>query len=221
MPLNSADLKTSDAIWERVRDLDRSEGSGAHPLLWHLANPATQLRDLADAMHFLCLIHGNHPGLFDLALANGADPLASQWLTTASDNFHTERAFLVALSAAAGPPPSTPAHAESETAVTAQRHALEMLSRSDRAGCATGAAIALALEWPIIRQILDSAARRLEIDVPPLAMPPESETASLMAAMATTAPVERAMLFGFRQVLAQHRGLWELLEARVDARERA
>jgi hypothetical protein len=33
--------------------------------------------------------------------------------------------------------------------------------------------------------------------------------------------MERAMLFGAQQVFAQHRGLWDLLEARTSARNRA
>ena len=37
-------------------------------------------------------------------------------------------------------------------------------------------------------------------------------------AIEATASVERAMAFGAQQMLAQHRGLWQLLEARATAR---
>ncbi len=32
--------------------------------------------------------------------------------------------------------------------------------------------------------------------------------------------LERAMLFGAQQLFAQHRGLWDLLEARASARDK-
>ena len=54
---------------------------------------------------------------------------------------------LARLVVAAGPMPSTPNHAEAESAINTQRHALDMLSQSDRNGCAIGAAFALALDW--------------------------------------------------------------------------
>ena len=38
------------------------------------------------------------------------------------------------------------------------------------------------------------------------------------ATLGDAAPVERAMLFGAQQLALQHRGLWDLLEARRQAR---
>jgi hypothetical protein len=35
---------------------------------------------------------------------------------------------------------------------------------------------------------------------------------------AGTPAIERAILFGAQQLLVQHRGLWDLLEARAEAR---
>ena len=43
---------------------------------------------------------------------------------------------------------------------------------------------------------------------------------ALLAQSPTAPGVERAMLFGAEQMLAQHRGLWHLLEARASARDR-
>ena len=44
-------------------------------------------------------------------------------------------------------------------------------------------------------------------------------TMSLVAALTTSPGIERAMTFGAQQVLAQHRALWDLLEARKSARD--
>ena len=114
--------------------------------------------------------------------------------------------------------PSTPGQAASEAAVAAQRHALDMLAQSDRNGCADGTAIALALDWPGIRSVLDLLAGRLGIDPPASQLPPAFETATMIDALAGTLSVERAMVFGAQQMLAQHRGLIDLLEARASAR---
>ncbi len=44
---------------------------------------------------------------------------------------------------------------------------------------------------------------------------------ALLAQTPLSPGVERAMLFGAEQFLAQHRGLWQLLEARASARDGA
>jgi hypothetical protein len=144
-------------------------------------------------------------------------PLISSACSTAA----TERAYLVRIVAAAGPLPSTPGHAESEAAAHAQRHALDMLAQSDRAGCAAGAALALAIDWATIREVLDAVARRLGLTIPVSTLPLAEETVSVVDALTREPSMERAMLFGAQQVFAQHRGLWDLLEARTSARARA
>jgi len=199
--------------------LTETDGSASHDQVHRLAAGPEPLRDLADAVHYLCLLHGRHPGLIDHALDHAEDAGEREWLESAANAFADERAYLVRLVAAAGPLPSTPGQAESEAAAAGQRHALEMLARSDRAGCASGAAIALTLDWAAIRGVLDTAGRRLGIDPPHCALPPMDETASLVSTITGELPRERALLFGAQQVYAQHRGLWSLLEARASARE--
>jgi len=142
------------------------------------------------------------------------------WIEVALDGFAAERALLAKLASAAGPLPSTPGQAESEAAVAAQRHALDMLAQSDRTGCAIGAAVALVIDWQAMRRVLDAAARRFGITVPACALPLAEETATIVAAASESHAIERAMAFGVQQVLAQHRGLWDLLEARASARGR-
>lgn len=193
-----------------------TDGSAAHPYLRRLAAGVVPLRDLGDLAHQLCHLHARHPDLFEQAAAHSRQPAAAAWLAQAVEGFATERAYLVRIVAAIGPMPSTPGQAASEAAITAQRHALDMLARSDRNGCPDGTAIALALDWSAIRDVLDIAADRLGIDPPRCDLPPVHESATLADVLG--ASVERAMAFGAQQMLAQHRGLLDLIEARASAR---
>ena len=135
-------------------------------------------------------------------------------------NFVHDAGTVRRIVAAAGPMPSTPGHAETEAATAAQRHAMDMLAQSDRAGCANGAAIALAMDWAVIRETLDAAAERLGLTPPPSQLPLAEETVTVVDTLVREGVLERAMLFGAQQLFAQHRGLWDLLEARASARDK-
>ena len=80
------------------------------------------------------------------------------------------------------------------------------------------AALALVLDWRPIRRVLDAAAQRFGIQVPPLDLPGLAETLTVASDAAETPGIERAMAFGAQQLLVQHRGLWDLLESRESAR---
>lgn len=198
--------------------LTASDGSVRHPWLQRLVSGGEPARDLADAAHYLCVLHGRHPGVIDHALEHARLPVERGWLEAAAEAFAVERAYLVRIVAAAGPLPSTPGQAESEAAAHAQQHAIDMLAQSDRAGCATGAALALGLDWEAIREVLDAAAHRLGITPPACTLPLAEETVTVVDALVREMSVERAMLFGAQQMFAQHRGLLDLLEARAGAR---
>ncbi|HVJ02931.1 MAG TPA: hypothetical protein VM662_12165, partial [Sphingomonas sp.] len=86
------------------------------------------------------------------------------------------------------------------------------------AGCATGAAVAVVLDWTVVRGVLERAAVRLGLDAPAITLPLAEETVTVVDTLAREGMMERAMLFGAQQVFAQHRGLWDLLEARAGAR---
>jgi hypothetical protein len=208
-----------DGSWGTIAALVAGDGTAAHPLPRVLGQPGAPLRDVADSIHGLCMLHGRHPGAIDHAVAGNSDPVAAAWLGEAAAAFTTERGYLAQLTAAAGPLPSTPGQAESEAAIVSQSHALDMLAQSDRNGCAIGASIALILDWRAIRTVLDAAALRFGVLPPPLGFPLDADTVSVIAALATAPGVERAMAFGAQQVLAQHRGLWDLLDARRSARD--
>lgn len=196
-----------------------ADGSAVHPYLTRLSQGVALMRDLADFAHQICILHARHPDIFELAADHSHQPATAAWLAEAAQGFAAERAYLVRIVAAAGPLPSTPGQAASEAAVTAQRHALDMLAQSDRTGCADGTAIALALDWPAIRRMLDIASERLGIDPAPCQLPPAFETATVIDALTASLSIERAMMFGAQQMLAQHRGLFDLLDARASARE--
>lgn len=174
-------------------------------------------RDLADAVHFIASLHGRHPGVIELARARPVADGVRAWLDGASQGFAEERAYLMRIVVAAGPLPSTAGQAESEAAVAGQRHALEMLASSDRNGCALGAAMALVLDWRPIRAVIDAAAQRYGVTLIPPGLPSTRQTLGLIDEAGSPA-VERAMMFGAQQLLVQHRGLWDLLEARAEAR---
>ncbi len=196
-----------------------ADGSANHRFLTRLTTGIAPMRDLADAVHMICLLHARHPDVVEQAASHSREPATAGWMAQAAEGFSAERAFIVRLVAAAGPLPSTPGQAQSEAAIAAQRHALDMLAQSDRIGCADGTAIALVLDWPSIRGLLDIAAGRLGLDSPESLLPPVHESATVIDALASTLPAERAMLFGAQQMLAQHRGIWDVLEARASARD--
>lgn len=208
------------AGWARVERLVLADGSAAHPHLRRLlASPAgatAVARDLGDALHGLCAVYGRQPGMADDALCHAAQPAIGGWLGAVADGFAAERGYLARLVAAAGPVPSTPGQLNTEAAFAAQRHALAMLARSDRRGCAGGAVAALVVDWRAIRPVLDLAAERFGVAVAPDRLPP---TALAIAALADQEPAcERATGFGAQQLVAQVQGFWNLLEARSEAR---
>lgn len=206
-----------------IEALVASDGSAAHPHVQMLSAAANShgarpLAALADAAHYLCLLHGRSPGVVDYAATRCADNAARRWLMQAIEAFPDERAYLTRLTVALGPVPSTPGQQSCDSVVLQQRHALEMLSQSDRRGCAMGAAIALVLDWAGIRRLLDQAALRTGLEPKKCSLPTPSETLAVARAVAAEDTVARAILFGGRQLLGQHHSLWDVMETRARAR---
>lgn len=220
MALDRARTSTSSDIWHALAAQVADDGSGAHPHAVHLQHGNAAPRDLADAAHLICSLHGRHPGVLDNAAAHKGIEAATGWLEAAAAAFADERALLVKLAVAAGPLPSTPGQAESEATVTAQRHALDMLASSDRTGCSLGAALALVLDWAAIGRVLQVAGDRFGVEMPRPAFPSEADSETLAAAIGGSVATDRAVLFGAEQLIAQHGGLFDLLQARAEARGR-
>ena len=192
----------------------------ARPHIWFgsdalLAGPEAA-RNLADAIHFLCALHGRHPGVVDHAATRTVEPAGRAWLAQAAAAAGAERTLLTRLAVAAGPIPSTPGGGGSEAAIQAQRNALATLAQSDRKGTALGAALAFASDWaPVRARVIAAAAKRLGVEIAPHGF---GDEATLRAVADEAGESERALLFGAQQLALQHRALWDLLEARAQAR---
>ena len=182
------------------------------------ASGAEASRDLADAVHMLCALYGRHPGLVELALPGCPAGEVREWLRGASDAFERERLYLVRLTSAVGPIPSTPGSAETQSTLSAQRHAIETLALSERRGCALGATTALVTDWGAVRTVLARAAARAGIEVPVSSLPDSASVGALVATATLEPAAERGHGFGSEQLLLQNRGLFDLLEARAAAR---
>lgn len=201
-----------------VATLAAEDGCAHHPLVDHLTRAGATGRDLADAVHALCAVHGRLDNVFEDA-GRRASSTDGAWLAAATAAFAVERSYLARLTAAVGPLPSTPGQSESDAAFAALRHAFDMLARSDRVGCANGAALALVIDWHAFRRVLDAAARRCGMTAARSTMPDEREIAQIAATPDASPAVQRAMAFGAQQTFAQHRGLCDLIEARAIARD--
>lgn len=220
MPSETA-LVSMPAEWQPIATLLADDGSATRPALARLSAPRTPLRDLADALHCLCLLHGHRPGLIDIAHDRATVPAARAWLATAADGFSDEREWIARLVAALGPMPSTANQTASESAIATQRHALEMLARSERQGCALGAAAALVMDWHDVRVMLDKIGERVGIAPPPSRLPTLADSRKQLHATPIAPEQARAFHFGAQQLLAQQRGLWTLIDVRSEARAAA
>lgn len=220
MALGAIESARASGIADLLSALMLADGSARHRFITtHTRSSGLEAgRSLCDAVHHLSGLYGRHPGLTDMMSDKRQHPVIREWVAAAVDGFARERAYLTKVVVAAGPLPSTPGQAESESAAVAQRHAIEMLAKSDRVGCALGASMAKALDWRAIRNVIDAAARRFGIEPPTILVPTAEETLQAASDAATSAGIERAICFGAQQMLVQHRGLWDLLEAREIAR---
>jgi hypothetical protein len=215
-------LKGAHAVSVADSQLARiaGDGTGRHDYLNTLLETSGRHsgRDLADAVHLLCNLHGRYPGLIEMALQRCPKGSPQDWLLRASDAFERERLYVVRLTSAVGPMPSTPGAAETESSLVAARHALETLAMSERDGCALGAATALVGDWWPVRRLLDRAAARAGIESPAPSLPDEASVVAVIEQGAPTPASARALAFGGEQLLLQHRALFDLLEARAEAR---
>ena len=217
VPVETAKLtRTGSLLFACVTE----NGSASHPYLAsiELLKGPFASRNLADVVHFLCALHGRYPGVIDHAANRNVEPDSRAWFNSAIEAFAAERALLTRLAVAAGPLPSTPGAGDNDAVLRSQFHALEMLSQSERNGCAFGASLALAIDWGVIRGILNAAASRFGIEAPDYRLMDTAAIRSLADDAGASASVRRAMMFGAEQVALQHRGLWDLLEARQQAR---
>src|SRR3546814_2598614 len=93
-----------------LADVDGTAGHGYPSAsgLGHRGDLTRNIANLADAAHYLCMLHGRHPGVIDHAAMRTAHNDARGWLIQAADGFADERTYLTQIAVAAGPVPSTP-----------------------------------------------------------------------------------------------------------------
>lgn len=171
----------------------------------------------ADIAHFLNVTHGRHPGIVDHAATKIIEQEARDWLVQSIDAFALERKFLNQLTVAAGPVHRHVGQDRVNTVVEGQSRSITMLATSDRKGTAAGAAVAFVLDWQATRPLLDRVAISLGIEAPASTLPDQRISLSLISDLASSATIQRAMLFGCEQMLAQQKGLWQLISARHQA----
>src|ERR1700752_2995573 len=78
------------------------EGGAGHPhlnALLEASGPHTG-RDMSDAVHLLCSLHGRYPGLIELALQRCPAGPAQSWLVHAPEASERERLYVVWLKSA-------------------------------------------------------------------------------------------------------------------------
>src|SRR4249919_3065311 len=209
MAINRSVDRKSVSIAETQLARVAGDGCARHPhlnALLEASGPHTG-RDLSDSVHLLCSLHGRYPGLIELALQQSPAGPAQSWLARAAEAFERERLYVVRLTSAVGPLPSTPGAAETESSLVATRHALETLAHSERKGCSLGAATALVGDWWPIRRLLDRAAARVGLQAPAPSLPDEASVVEVIGLSADSPASERALAFGSEQLLLQHRGL--------------
>src|SRR3546814_6856191 len=83
-------------VAERLDHLVASDGTGAHPHVQSgaLSNGPGARRNLADAVHFPCLLHGRYPGTIASAARKGASPAPPKWRDEGAKAFAQEPPFL-------------------------------------------------------------------------------------------------------------------------------
>lgn len=189
------------------------ETSSKHP---DLRSPAKTARAalLADIAHFMHISHGRHPGIIDYAAQKIVDDAARNWLITAIDGIAAERATLNRLTVTAGPIRRLNGQDKVNALVEGQAKSFQMLATSDRKGCPAGAAFAFVVDWHQTRGLLDAVTTGVGLEPAPLRLPSVTECVQLARTLDDGGAYRRAMSFGAQQMIAQQRGLWQLIVAR-------
>ena len=128
-------------------------GTATHPYFASetLTRGHEAARNLADVIHFLCALHGRHPGIVDHAATRTVEPAGRAWLGSAAE------ASATSLSSGASPRPqgrgSTPsrlAAASSTVRIAAQSTAKAKAAPSAQPRRSDWASVASALRWATI-----------------------------------------------------------------------
>ncbi len=209
-----------DAIWTGLDPALFEGGAGEHPWMRRLASDPGRGAgpDLADAIHWLALLHGGAAGLVDGASLLARSDRERRFLNGAFDAWQSERAALASLAVAVGPVPSTSGHHLDEVTTADLAHAIATLATSERDGVSLGAATALIVEWHGLRALMERAAERFGCDIRPCVLPSQADLLATVAGFIDAPGVERAMAFGADQLVRQHGTFVAMLQRRSAAR---
>jgi hypothetical protein len=207
---------SSDGSLPVIAPLIAFLGSGSERPDLRSAAKAARAALLADIAHFMNISHGRHPGIVDFAAHKIVDDAARKWLIAAIDGFAAERAYLNDLTVTAGPIRRLNGQDKITALIEGQSKSFEMLATSDRKGCPAGAAIAFVVDWHQTRGLLDRVALNVGLDAAAVNLPGVDACTKLADKLGADPAYRRAMSFGSQQLLAQQRGLWQLIAARHD-----
>ena len=176
---------------------------------------AKPLQALADAAHFLTILHGQVPSLFELA-GRHEEMATASWLREAVAAFDDDRRWLTRLSVLTGGSLDLSGLTAAEQVVRDLRDAMLTLAKSSRAGCALGAAVTLVLDWHVLRDALPAAAQHLGFECRDLQADdwPLGGAGTALAEVGDDPKIRRAAAFGAMQLVSMHRQLFDLFEAR-------
>ncbi|WP_438827193.1 DUF6975 family protein, partial [Sphingomonas bacterium] len=83
--------RIASPAWDLVMRLAAADGVATHPFHARLLHRRVPARDLGDAMHALCAVHGHHPDLIEIVAGDVRDgaAVARALLLPASEIAHT------------------------------------------------------------------------------------------------------------------------------------
>ena len=194
---------------------DSGAGGSRHLRALSEGSVARPLQAVADTAHFLVILHGQLPSVLEIARLNADEPAAS-WLRSAGVAFDQDRRWMAGLAAMTGGALDLHGLSTAEQVVRDQRDAMLTLAKSNRMGCALGAAVTLVLDWQAVRSRLPRAAQHLGYDRHERLSDPWPEDGALdaLACHADDVRVRRAIEFAALQLASLHAQLFDLLEAR-------
>lgn len=212
-------LHDAVAYAAHVSEAVQNSGAGASKHLKAIAAGGANLENapqaIADCVHFLTILHGQAPSLFDIA-RSGESGVPRSWLDSLAEQFEHDRRWLSRLNVVTGTFVDRQGLSPAEQVVRDQREAMLTLARSSRKGCALGAAVALAHDWDVIRIALSDALASLKSDhvSPPAGQWLVSGNIHVLREAGEAPALRRAVGFGATQLASLHRQFFDLLDAR-------
>ena len=223
MAINRSVERSSASVAEAQLARVAGDGCARHPYLamhcWRLPD-RTSGRDLADAVHLLCSLHGRYPGLIELALADCVrrDPPRTG----------SSRASRSVRARAALPRPGDLRRRPAAKHAGRRRDRIEPVRGAPRARNARAIPNARAARWARRPRWSATGGRSAGcstaprpapgLECPAPSLPDEASVVGVIGGACDDSASDRALAFGGEQLLLQHRALFDLLEARAEAR---